>query len=373
LRILTFALALPGVLLPAYAQAPVSVLVPGTVRHDHYLFNSSFTYDSQDYTGLPWDFYYVNIGSSPPPATLRTRCLLQQVNGAPYHHANFGWFRFPAPDGPWVWPPANGTEPFAPTGEYLETAQFGPVNGASPVGFVFDGEFAGEANPPSSQIQDNFTHFFEEAIYFTDRECSDAGTEYGWYRNVASSASGDMPPNSLTFYYAIFNNCNIDYGCWDVLGHQVQTQSATATITNLAPNSGGTYEYKYQVLRSGSDFNLSVLDPASDNPVNCQWSISTGGGASGACQFPVSIASWFPAPDQIPSGYIVVATQSSHLYPALTGAAYPQWYDYGSQGPGGAPPTNIVPTTEPNGTQSCLFQGTGFACLKAISLQILYE
>jgi hypothetical protein len=356
-----------------WAQTPVAVLVPNTTKHDHYLFNRSFTYDGQDYTGLPWNFYYVNVGSSPPPATLRTRCALQQVNGSPYNHANFGWFRFPVPGAPWMWPAADGTEPLAATGEYLETARFGPTDNGNPAGFAFDGEFAGEANPPSSQIADQYTHFFVEAVYFTDRECSDAGTEYGWYRNVASTASGDMPPNSVTFYYATFNNCNIDYGCWDVLGHQVQTQSAAANVTNLAPNAEGVYQYKYQAIRSGSNFNLSVLDPSSGNPVACQWSISTGGGSNGTCQFSVPIESWFPSPNQISSGYIVLASQSSHLYPAMTGDAYPQWYDYGSQGLGGAPPTNIVPTNEPNGTKSCIYQSAGYACLKAVSLEVLYE
>jgi hypothetical protein len=362
-------LALPAL----WAQTAVPVLVPHTTLHDHYLFNGSYTYDSQDYTGLPWLFYYVNVGSSPPPATLRTRCPVQQVDGTPYGHANFGWFRFPVPGGEWVWPPANGREPLAATGEYLETARFGPMGSANPLGFAFNGEFAGETNPPSSTIQDQQKHYFVEVVYFTDRECSDAGTEYGWYRTVASSESGDMPPNSLIFYYGIFNNCNIDYGCWDVLGHQVQPKGANATIINLAPNADGVYQYKYQVIRSGSVFNVSILDPSSDTPVTCQWSISTGGGSSGTCQFPVPIESWYPSADQINSGYIVVATQSSHLYPAMMGGPYPEWYDYGSVGIGAAPPTNVVPTKEPNGTPSCITGGVGYACLKALSLQALYE
>jgi hypothetical protein len=32
-----------------------------------------------------------------------------------------------------------------------------------------------------------------------------------------------------------------------------------------------------------------------------------------------------------------------------------------------------VPTKEPNGTQSCITGGVGYACLKALSLQALYE
>jgi hypothetical protein len=37
-------LAAPGL----WAQTAVSVLVPNTTEHDRYLFNSSYTYDSQD-------------------------------------------------------------------------------------------------------------------------------------------------------------------------------------------------------------------------------------------------------------------------------------------------------------------------------------
>ena len=65
------------------AQTPVSVLVPKTSLHDHYLFSRSQHFDGQDYTGLPWRFYYANVGSNPPPATLRTRCVLQPVDGTP--------------------------------------------------------------------------------------------------------------------------------------------------------------------------------------------------------------------------------------------------------------------------------------------------
>jgi hypothetical protein len=354
------------------AQMPVSVLVPHTSLHDHYLFNRSYTYDGQDYTGLPWRFYYANVGSNPPPATLRTRCGLQPVNGAPYGHANFGWFRFPAPGSDGAWPPADGTEPLAATGEYLETARFGPIENTNPVGFVFNGEFAGQTKPVSS-LTPGPPHYFVEVVYFTDRECSDAGVEYGWYRMVSNSNSGDAPANSFTFYYSNFTNCNLDYACWDINGHQVHSSVATATITSAAPNLAGTYQYKFQVVRSGSDFNLSLLDPGTDAPVTCQWSISTGGGSNGTCAFPVPIQSWYPAAGEIDSGFIVVATQSSHVYPAMTGDSYPQWYDYAVGGTGAAPPKNVVPTTEPNGTQSCIFNGAGYACLDAVNLLVLYE
>jgi len=354
------------------AQTAVSVLVPHTSPHDHYLFNRSQHFDGQDYTGLPWRFYYANVGSNPPPATLRTRCALQQVDGTPYNHANFGWFRFPEPGGPDIWPEANGTEPLAATGEYLATARFGPIENTNPVGFVFNGEFAGVTKPLSVR-EPGPMHYFVEAVYFTDRECSDGGTEFGWYRMVSNSAYGDWAVNSFTFYYSDFTNCGIDYGCWDTNGHRLGESVETATITSAAPNKAGTYQYKFQAIRNGSNFNLSLLDPGTNTPVTCQWSFSTGGGSSGACEFSLPIESWYPAASQINSGYVVVATQSSRLYPAMTGAAYPQWYDYGLAGKGATPPTNVVPTTEPNGTKSCLFHGTGYACLDAVGLQVLYE
>jgi hypothetical protein len=276
------------------------------------------------------------------------------------------------PGGNGSWPAANGTEPLAVTGEYLETAQFGPTGGTSPVGFVFNGEFAGQTSPASTPTQAYYASFYLEAVYFTDRECSDAGTEYGWYRMVANSYSGDTPTNSVTFYYSEFSNCNIDYGCWDTNGDQVGSPDATATITNLAANGSGTRQYKYQAIRSGADFQLSVLDPSSGLPVTCTWSISTGGGSSGACQFSMPIQSYYPPASQTGTGYIVVTSQSSHLYPAITGDPYPEWYDYAQREFGAAPPTNVVPTTEPNGTKSCLTSGAGYACLNAQSLQVLY-
>ncbi len=349
-----------------WGQTPVPALVPNTTRHARYLFNRFWTYDGQDYTGLPWLLYYVNVGESPPPGTLRTQCTLQAVNGAPYDHATFGWFRFPAPNGPDIWPPADGTEPLAATGEYLETSQIGPVGATSPIGFVFNGEFGGEANP-ASKPDPPYTHYFLETVYFTDRECSDGGMEYGFYRTVADSDVGDTPANAFAFYYSTFNNCNLDYGCWDVLGHQVHGSFTTTSIRNVAANTSGTYQYKFQVTRSGATFNVAILDPGSGHPVTCQWAFPTEtgtGGGNGPCRFAVPIVGFYASPEQLTNGYIVVATQSSHLYP--------ESYDYSSFKLGGAPPTNIVPTHEPNGSPSCVTNGSGFACLKAISLDVLF-
>ena len=88
-------------------------------------------------------------------------------------------------------------------------------------------------------------------------------------------------------------------------------------------------------------------------------------GSSGPCEFSLPIGSWYPAASQINGGYVVAATQSSRLYPAMKGSAYPEWYDYGHAGTGATPPTNVVPTTEPNGTKSCIAHGVGYACLDA--------
>ncbi len=156
---------------------------------------------------------------------------------------------------PALWPAYNGSEPLAVTGEYLETSQFGPMEGANPVGFVFERRVCRRDAPCRRHPPRSIAHFFIEAVYFTDRECSDAGTEYGFYRDPSNSDYGDAPADSVTFYYAKFNNCNHDYGCWDIDGHQVSGNSMRrVNISAVAPNTDGTYQYKFQAIRSGPRF-----------------------------------------------------------------------------------------------------------------------
>ena len=60
------------------------------------------------------------------------------------------------------------------------------MENTNPAGFVFNGEFAGQTKPLTVRTEGPL-RYFVEAVYFTDRECSDAGTEYGWYRMVSNS------------------------------------------------------------------------------------------------------------------------------------------------------------------------------------------
>jgi hypothetical protein len=314
--------------LPALrAQTPVSVLQQNTVLHGHYLFNQSWQYDQLDYDGLPHIFYFANANTQPPSGTLRQRCALSHIIGTPYNHADFDWFNYPD------YSPADGMFPYASPGEYLSSEQFQPNGFGSPVGFDFVGEFGGEVTSPTPSSSGSY---FIEAAYFTDRECSDAGTEYGWYREPASFFSGDQAVDSVTFYYSDFTNCNIDQMCWDVNGQQIGQPTATATITGIPANSQGRM-YRFRAIRSGGNFVISVLDPSSGAVASgCSAFISVPGvgnsSASGDCQFSVPIASWYPSVTVTQSGFLVAASQSSHIYPPPTGSP---------RGNGGVPPANL--------------------------------
>ena len=268
--------------------------------NDHYLFNQSWRYDAQDYAALPWMFYYANVATPLPAGTRRTRCAFTQVDGAPYGRASFDWFNYPD------YSPADGANPFAPPGEYIATR----TKSASLTGFDFEGESGGVPLAPTK------AGFFVEAVYFTDRECSDGGTEYGWYR-LPAQAGADQPANSVNFYYSTFTNCNLDFMCWDTDGKQVLSQVATVTIANLPFNSSGSLEYEFRAIRSGASFHLTLLDAATG-------AIATGCSAIGtvdvsqtgtSCDFAVTIANWYSSEAVTQSGYIVSATQSSRTIP----------------------------------------------------------
>lgn len=326
------------------AQTPMSVLQANTVLHDDYLFNESWTYDQQDYSGLPHMFYFANSNTQPPVGTRRSRCALTHVSGGPYGHADFDWFNYPD------YSPADGTFPYASPGEYLASENFQPNGLGSPVGFDFEGEFGGSVTTPTPASSGSY---YLEAAYFTDRACSDAGTEYGWYRFPSNYYSGDQAINSVTFYYSDFTNCNIDFMCWDINGQQVGQPTGTATLTNIPVNSQGSYEYHFRAIRSGGYFIITLFDPVYNSiPNGCSAAIDvpTVGSytVSGDCQFWVPIASWYPAEAVTQSGYLVAASQSSRTYPPPVGSP---------RGSGGPPPTNLP----------------GLVGLNANSFQVLYQ
>jgi hypothetical protein len=313
------------------AQSPAPVLQPGFL-HDHYLFNQTWQYDAQDYSSLPWTFYYANVSTEPTPGTRRGRCALTQVNGMPYGHANFDWFDYQD------YSPADGEFPYAPPGEYLA----GQTGAGKLTGFDFDAEFGGAPTSPTT------AGFFVEAVYFTDRECSDGGAEYGWYRLPASS-TGDQPLDSVTFYYSVFTNCNGDFMCWDTNGMQVFQNTTTVTLTTIPCNSRSTVgpncvasyqpgwlEYDFKAIRRDSWFTITLLDPVTKTvPAGCSASISPStlwiGQRGTRCELSIPIASWYPSPLTTESGYIVAAAQSSRTHPPPAGLP----------GTGAPPPDNF--------------------------------
>lgn len=310
----------------AYAQTPVPIFQSGTLV-DYYLFNESWQVDDQRYWSLPYYFYYANTGTQPPIGSRRTRCVLTTVAGAPYGHADIDWFNYPD------YSAADGQYPYAGPGEYMASAQFGPNGYGSPYGFEFLGEFAGSVTSatPSSPYS-----YYAQAVYFTDRRCSDAGAEYGWFRVPANSA-GDQAVDSVTFYYSVFTNCAIDFMCWDTNGQQVYQPTTTATITGIPLNSQSARLYRFRAIESGSNYVISLIDPVTSAvPSGCTVVIQMAGEAPGApqtgnCQFSVPIAAWYPT-SATRSGYIVAASQARRTYPPPVGSP---------QGTGGVAPTNF--------------------------------
>jgi hypothetical protein len=314
------------------AQTRTPLLHPDAL-HDHYLFNQTWQYDAQDYASLPWTFYYTNVSTEAPSGTRRSRCALGPVNGTPYGHANLDWFNYTD------YSAADGEYPYAPPGEYLA----GPTGLGKLLGFDFDGEFGGLTSTPT------IAGFFVEAVYFTDRECSDAGTEYGWYRLPALS-TGDQALDSVTFYYSVFTNCNGDFMCWDTNGLQVFQNTTTVTLTSIPCNSRSTVganclptsyqtgwlEYDFRAIRRGSWFVITLLDPITKRiPAGCSASASPSEieirQRGTRCEFSVAIANWYPSSMVTESGYIVAATQSSRTHLPSTGLP----------GTGDPPPNNL--------------------------------
>lgn len=329
---LVFALAVL-VTAPLYAQTQVAVLQPNTMLHDDYLFNESWTYDQQDYSGLPHMFYFANSNTQPPVGTRRTRCALTHINGTPYGHADFDWFNYPD------YSPADGSFPYASPGEYMASENFGPNQFGNPEGFDFEGEFGGSVTSPTSPSSGSY---YLEAAYFTDRECSDAGTEYGWFRFPSNFYSGDQAIDSVTFYYSVFTNCNIDFMCWDTNGQQIGQPTATATLTGIPSRAGG-YEYRFRAIRSGGYFVISLINPDDGTiPWPCSAAIFVPNlnldgndysqSLSGSCQFWIPNAAWYPGESVTQNGYLVVASQSSRTYPPPVGSP---------RGSGGPPSSNL--------------------------------
>lgn len=311
--------------------------LPTGGAHDLYLYNESWQVDNDwGGIGLPHAFYYANASSQPPAGTRRQRCAFERIEEGPYGYpgVHLDWYTFdPQPV------LQDGQYPYAPPGEYYASPVFGPGGAGSPRGFDFVGEFAGFTSPPSASSPS----WTVQAVYFSDQRCFQAGAEYGLARYLAvhidenpgaplpdAFPTQDQPADSITFYYSRFTNCNGDFACWDSQGHVVLQNTAIATITGIPPNSRGTYEYRFRVIRADGHFAISLIDALSQDPdselpvsgcAGVSWAIETAdrtgyeeiGSAPGpVCQFSIPMASWFRGVSTA-SGSMTVATQTSRF------------------------------------------------------------
>ena len=312
------------------AQTPSPILQSGVLNQSHYLMNSSWQYDTPDYSGLPWTFYYGNAAMEPPSGQRRlstSSCQLSRVDSTPYGGlpsgaTYFDWFSYPVVGGE---PSSNGDYPFAPPGEFLESAYF-----AGSKGFDFQGEFGGV---PFSPTPGGFSSFVE-AVFFTDRRCFDAGVEYGWYRFPANGYYGDQPVDSVTFYYSIFTNCNLDYACYDTNGWQVFQSTAEVKLTGIPTNNQGTRNYIFRTVRDTATnaFLIRLIDPQTGSSPGSACGTPIPNGTDSVttldnCSYRVPIASWYPSNAVTENGYVFAGTQTSRTSPP--------------NGPSAPPPTNL--------------------------------
>jgi len=352
-----------GVLYPSSPALQSGSLLHRHYRYDYYdsrLYNSR-PIDSVDteYLGLPYFFNWFYASANPPETPSGTyRTMDTTAGGAPTcrdtgpilppHRSDpiYGAFDFYQWSNPWY---SYGRGPFvnggwlASTGELFSSRQFASTGLYAPTGFTVQAEFEGETryNPTA------LNSYFLEAIYSSDRECDDGGTEYGWYRfvaaNLPSTSQMDQPVNSMVFYYATDANCVFYYACFTSGGAYVPGINIDYTdrtgVTLNGPNNYGAYLFNYTAIRNGSFFYLTITDPHTYQAANCTVTLSTANGGrttTGPCvNVPVPIQSWYPPSSATPLTYVQLATQSSTVFP-------PE-YNWTPFGAGAAPPINVFP------------------------------
>lgn len=147
-----------------------------------------------------------------------------------------------------------------------------------------------------------------EVVYFTDRVCSDGGTEFGFTRDLAT--------NDILVYWSTFANCGND-----AASVCRKTDSATPgkNFSNVQQENGGTHpahgyriygldvnaEYTYRMFVEHRKLRVEVWNGS--QPAGCS---RTPGGRAAACAFTDAVEPWFPI-DRINAGYIVAGTQTA--------------------------------------------------------------
>jgi hypothetical protein len=166
-------------------------------------------------------------------------------------------------------------------------------------GFAVTAVFAGSASGNGSAI---------EVAYFTDRVCSDAGVEYGFSRDLATS--------SILVYWSTYANCGNDAAS---LCRKTGDPSLGDHFSNVQQENGGTtsrhgfriygipnetahtyriwidrHSLRVEVWRNGQLAKCSEAENRARRP----------------CSFEEAVEQWFPI-DRLSAGYIVTGTQTA--------------------------------------------------------------
>jgi len=170
------------------------------------------------------------------------------------------------------------TFPSAVAAEYTETTWGSPITSVK--GIQADVDFTSGSGSGGSD--------FYETVYFTDRYCTDAGNEYGYYYDVITGV--------YQFYWGSLENCSyynsqgqVETECYQNANGTgpEYTNSGAVNISDLQqPNSHQTNEWRYQawvVPGQPATLTMAVVDPfdgayaqcklgTSNQLGNCTWS-----------------------------------------------------------------------------------------------------
>ena len=176
----------------------------------------------------------------------------------------------------WYGTAPSGSDPIANPVEFQISQQESGVQGFQFLGQFDAGGSATEVGPYGDAV---------EAVYFTDRRCTDGGREFGFANQLVA--------NQLYFYYSDYTNC-VTTDCASAPrggGMLLSTIYSTAQITQLDV----AHRYYYRAtFTDPNTFQISVLDPQTLQPVGCT---ITGDGVNqpmaGVCQASVATQSFY--------------------------------------------------------------------------------
>jgi hypothetical protein len=143
-------------------------------------------------------------------------------------------------------------------------------------------------------------------VYFTDRPCSDGGTEYGF--------SHDESEDNVLVYWSTYANCGNDGLS---LCRKSDDPSLGGNFSNVQQENSGTKvnhgfriyglqpgELTYKMFVDNHKFRVQVW--RGSQLATC----SKNGGKQGPCDLSEAVESWFPI-DRVHDGFIVAGTQTA--------------------------------------------------------------